>query len=829
MQTRQPHPLRPLAAHLRTALVGLACAAVLPHAPAIAAEPAASATAGTYALPAGPLSQTLYQFAAQAGITLTFDAALTDGLQSSGLDGSYSPEAGLGRLLAGSGLEAVRGENGGYRLRRLPAANRSEARLAAVTVTAAAERSGTTEGTGSYAQSGPSSTATGLNLSLHETPQSVSVMTRQRIEDEALLGVKDVLSKIPGIKVVEMGPERYTIGSRGYSITNYQLDGVGTHSDVTTQNVFQANTDLVIYDRVEVQRGASGLLTGAGDPSGAINLVRKKPTSEFQAHVAGGIGSWNQRRAEADISGPLNEAGRLRGRLVAAWQKKDSFMDYHENEKKVLYGVIEADLSDRTRLTAGIDHQISDTEGSWYGIGQPMFFSNGEQTKFSRSKSFSSGDNFSDLKTTNAFLTLEQGLAGDWKLKLSANYLHGERDYRTTFLNSMYPFPNKLTGDGLSLDATQGYSKQTQKNLDINLQGTFELFGRQHEAVLGFNYLDYEDLADIDVDTGGVHGTPANIYTWNNRGHGTHYVGSSDSDTFVRQTGFYAAGRFTLSDRLKTIVGVNVYNHRNQYILDNYLYSYYNTTKAKERGVVTPYAGITYDLTPAHTLYASYTTIYKPQTVQDRTGAMLDPREGANYELGVKSEFLDGRVASSVALYQIRQDNLAEVDPGQTVPGTTTAAYRAVKGAETNGVDLEVNGELLPGWNVAASYSYGRTENDAGKRIATVYPEHLAKLWTTWWLPGALHKLTLGGGVDWQSKAYYTVRPWWVGRNITARQSAYAVANLMARYELSKDLSLTLNVNNIFDKTYLSSLESTFYSGFYGPPRNAQLNLKYRF
>ncbi|THF67059.1 TonB-dependent siderophore receptor [Pseudothauera nasutitermitis] len=782
-----------------------------------------------FAIPAGPLDDALGAFGAAAGIMVAADPGLTAGIRSSGLSGEYGIEDGLGRLLAGSGLEAVRGQNGGYRLRRLPAASRGEARLAPVTVTAAAERSGTTEGTGSYAQSGPSSTATGLNLTLRETPQTVSVMTRQRIEDEALLGVKDVLNKTPGIKVVEMGPERYTVGSRGYSITNYQLDGVGTHTDVTTQNVFQANTDLVIYDRVEVLRGASGLLTGAGDPSGAINLVRKKPTSEFQAHVAGGIGSWNQRRAEADVSGPLNEAGSLRGRLVAAWQKKDSFVDYHENEKKVLYGVIEADLSDRTRLTVSIDHQISDTVGSWYGIGQPMFFSNGEQTKFSRSKSFSSRDNFSDLKTTNAFLTLEQGLAADWKLKLSANYLHGERDYRTTFLNSMYPFPDKLTGNGLRLDATQGKNKQAQKNLDINLQGSFELFGRQHEAVLGFNYLDYEDLADIEVDTGGVHGTPANIYTWNNRGHGTHYVGSSDSDTFVRQTGFYAAGRFSLSDRLKTIVGVNVYNHRNQYILDNYLYSYYNTTKAKEHGVVTPYAGITYDLTPAHTLYASYTTIYKPQTVQDRTGAMLDPREGANYELGVKSEFLGGRIVGSASVYQIRQDNLAVVDPGHTVPGTTSSAYRAVNGAKTTGVDLEINGEVLRGWNVAASWTYGRTEDDAGKRINTVYPEHLVKLWTTYRLPGALHKLTVGGGVDWQSKTYYTVRPWWVGRNITARQSAYAVANLMARYEISKDLSLTLNVNNLFDKTYLGSLESTFYSGMYGAPRNAQLNVKYSF
>ncbi|MGY1490108.1 TonB-dependent siderophore receptor [Methylobacillus pratensis] len=818
-------------------LLGLALGSSISAMPRLhAAEQQANTATQQYAIAAGTLDSALGEFGRISGRMVAIDPALTNGIGSKGLQGRYTEQQALSALLLGTGLEAVAAENGGYRLRKASsiagdaaASSPGNTTLPEVAVTASQERNSITEGTRNYAQSGPSSTATKLNISLRETPQTVSVMTRQRIEDEALLDVKDVLNKTPGIKVVELGPERYSIGSRGYGITNYQLDGVGTHSDITTHNITQNIADLVIYDRVEVLRGASGLLTGAGDPSGVINLVRKKPTSEFQAHIAGNIGAWSQRRAEVDVSGPLNEAGNLRGRLVAAWQKKDSFVDYHENEKKVLYGVVEADLNDRTRLTVGIDHQISDTKGSWYGIGQPMFFSNGEQTKFSRSKSFSSRDNFSDLKTTNAFLTLEQGLAADWKLKLSANYLHGERDYRTTFLNSLYSFPDKLTGNGLQLDATQGKNKQTQKNLDINLQGPFELFGRQHEAVLGFNYLNYEDLSDIEVDTGGVHGTPANIYTWNNRGHGTHYVGSSDSDTFVRQTGFYAASRFSLSDRIKTIVGVNVYNHRNSYILDNYLYDYYSATRAKESGVVTPYAGITYELTPEHTLYASYTTIYKPQTVQNRSGAMLDPREGVNYELGVKSEFFGGRITSSASVYQIRQDNLAVVDSGYTVPGTMTSAYRAVNGAKTTGVDLEINGELLHGWNMAASYTYGRTEDDDGDRINTVYPEHLVKLWTTYRLTGALHKLTVGGGVDWQSKIYYTASPWWVGRDITAKQSAYAVANLMARYDLNEKVALSLNVNNLFDKTYFSSLEDTFYSGMYGAPRSAMLNLRYKF
>jgi len=165
------------------------------------------------------------------------------------------------------------------------------------------------------------------------------------------------------------------------------------------------------------------------------------------------------------------------------------------------------------------------------------------------------------------------------------------------------------------------------------------------------------------------------------------------------------------------------------------------------------------------------------------------------------------------------------------VPGTVREpAYRAVSGAKTSGLDVELNGELAPGWQAALSYSYSITKDGEGGTIRTIFPRHMAKLWTTYRLPGDWHRLTVGGGVNWQSRIYYSATTWSLpGVTLKGEQPAYAVANLMARYDFNRQLSATLNLNNVFDKKYLQGLDTTFYTGIYAPTRHAMLTLKYQF
>ena len=810
------------------------------------AQPAAASTSQAAAtlewnLPAGALDDSLARIARQAQRSISADPALLAGKRAPAIRGSYSVEQAAQLALGDSGLRLARTPQGTLTVlasAAAPAAPPATAApgraqdhaLAEVKVVAQADRAGTTEGTGSYTARGPSGVATGLALSVRDTPQSVSVMTQQRMEDGNLTSISDVLARVPGISTSALGTERSNANARGYPITNYQLDGVSTHTEFLGLDALptQSIADMALYDRIEVLRGASGLTTGAGDPSGIVNMVRKKPTAQFQGSAEASVGSWGNRRGVLDLSSPLNASGSVRGRLVAVHQEGDSHIDFYSKKKDVLYGVIEADLTSTLKLTAGLDHQRGRSRGSMAYLGFPLFSSDGRQTDFPVSFNPASRDNRFNTDSTSAFVTLEQALANRWQLKLSANYLRSNQREDAVYLavnNSLF---ERETGDGLSLNAERRDYRLRNKSVDINLRGPFNLGGREHEAVLGFDYTDFQSLTDGSFDITGLRNKPVNIYQWDSSGSpvfGDRFV---VFDSTRRQTSLYGAGRFALADDLKLIVGGKLFNYDSDYRTDTTA-GYHETAPSSERRVFTPYAGLVYTLNPQHTLYASFATIYSPQTSRDRNGSFLDPQEGNTYEAGIKSEFLDGRLATSAAVYLIRQDNLAESDPGQFIPGTTTTASRAIKGAKTRGLDLEVNGAINRQWSIAASYNFSASEDATGQRINTTFPRQMARLWTTYRMPGEWRRLTLGGGVNWSSGIEYSGEAWQVGKQVSARQASYAVAGLMARYDVSDQLSLTLNVNNLFDRKYIAAMSGWWYSGMYGAPRNVQVSARYRF
>ncbi|MGJ7528054.1 TonB-dependent siderophore receptor [Variovorax sp. GB1P17] len=843
-------PARPSAGKcLPTRRNTLALAALLACATAPFAQtaPAASSVAAAAAdgalewnLPADELGIVLARIARQGGRTISAAPALVAGRRAHAVQGRFTVLQAAQQALAGSGLALAQTSGGTLTVVGSASGNsgspsaagtsESDATLAEVRVTATADRSATTEGTGAYTARGPGSVATGLGLSLKDTPQSISVMTQQRMEDENLTSISQVLARTPGLAINVLGTERSSASARGYAISNYQLDGVNTHTEFLGLDALpsQSIADMALYDRIEVLRGASGLTTGAGDPSGIVNMVRKKPTAAFQGVVEASVGSWGDRRAMLDLSTPLNASGSVRGRLVAVHQDGDSYIDYYSKKKDVFYGVVEADLTSSLKLTAGIDHQENRSRGSLSYLGYPLFNSDGEQTDFPVSFSGASRNNRFNTNSTSGFLTLEQSFANDWKLKLSANYLRSQQREDSVYMAVNAGLFDKFTGDGLRLNGERRDYRLRNKTVDLKLGGPFSLFGRQHEAVFGADYTDFRSLTDGSFDKSGVNGAPVNVYRWNNSGvpvFGDRFV---TFDSTRRQTSLYAAGRFQLADRLKLIVGGKLLNYDSNYITKTTA-GYNEKSPSSERRVFTPYGGLVFDLDANHTLYGSFATIYNPQSSLDRRGVLLDPQKGNTFEAGIKSAFLDGRVTTSAAVYQIRQDNLAEPDPGQFVPGTTNTASRPIKGAKTRGIDLELNGTLARGWNLSASYNYSSSHDASGKRVNTTFPRQMARIWTTYRLPGDWHRLTLGGGVEWNSGIYYTGDAWQIDRSVTARQRAYAVASLMARYDVNDQLSITLNVQNLFDRKYIASMSGWWYSGTYGAPRNAQLIARYKF
>lgn len=799
----------PLARSIRRATLALSlCSAAL-------ASSTAWAAPQHYDIPAGSLAAAVSQFAAASGVTISFSSAETSGLQSSGLQGSFELQQGFARLLQGSGLRVLQAGEKRYVLYRVETGDAVE--LGATSIDSTGLGS-TTEGTGSYT-TGLTSTATKMNLSIRETPQTITVVTRQRMDDQHLASITDVLKSTPGITMSQDGGERYNIYARGNAINTYQFDGVTTVQENVTRNMPSTLLDMALYDHVEIVRGAAGLMTGAGEPSGVVNLVRKKPTRDFKAYVQGGVGSWDNYRAEVDVSGPLNEHKTVRGRLVAAKQESDAFMDWYTQDREVLYGVVEGDLSDTTLLRFGIDNQTYKATGS---PGVPLLYTNGQPTNFSRSKGSGARWGHETFNTTHYTATLEQMLAHDWALRVVGNYMNIKRDLDNTTYSSQ---SGRAFIDQASGDAQGSHDKakvdQVQKGLDINLKGPFELLGRSHDLIVGYNYSDYHN--DHEAYSGDVE---FNYTTWDNEIANAPFTGGMDFDIKVRQQGYFAASRFNFTDQLHLILGARASDYRYDYFIHSYQYDgsfdYSSRYGMKETGVVTPYAGLIYDLTPEQSVYVSYTDIFKPQSTRDRTGKVLDPEVGKNHELGWKGEFFEGRLNANVALYLIQRDNLA-VEDNVRVPGTTDTASRAEDGAETKGIDLELAGEVAPGWNIQTGYSHTRTENADGVRLTTQLPMDTFRFWSTYRLPGEWEKLTVGGGVNWNSKSSLYFSRY----NTRITQDDYAVASLMTRYQINDHLAATVNLDNLFDEKYYAGMAGSY--GHYGAPRNANLTMRYDF
>lgn len=812
--------LRPLA--LATSLLCLGAPTLY------AAEPTSTQEAArSYRIAGGALVAVLNSFAEQSGMFIAGHNSLAAGKTSPGLNGSYTPTSGLQRLLQGSGLQALPQGNNGYVLELIPA-HSGALELGATTISGQG-LGAITEDTHAYT-TGVMASATGLPLSMRDTPQSVTVITRQQMDDQGSNSIADTLRRAPGVSVQNYDSERWEFSSRGLPITNFQYDGVNATYD-GVYDYGTTSTDMAVYDHLEIIKGSAGLLSGSGDPSATVNLIRKKPTREFKASVTQTFGSWDNYRTEGDISGPLTESGNLRGRFVGVYQDRQSYLDHYQHTKDIGYGILEADLTPDTLLTFGIDQQDTRSRGaSWTGF--PMFFSDGSRTHFSRSFNPAADWSRRDFQNQTLFASVQQKLANDWSLKVSLDRKRSQHD--TLLASASGGNPDPVSGDGMYMFMGKYKGDQLQNTLDVNLSGPFNLFGREHELIMGF--MATRSKQDVPVYGSIYPAVGGSIFDWRGEYAKPDIPRSGQNDIVQRQTGAYLATRLKPTDDLSVILGTRVSTFSGTDTTD-----FYDPTKADNRttyrqsGVVTPYAGIVYDLNDTWSVYTSYTQIYRPQSSKDADRKLLDPIEGATYEAGLKAAFYDGRLNASFAAFRIEQDNVAEYVSGFE----TDSVYRPIAGATTKGFEAQLSGEVLDGWNISAGYTYQHTR-DANNGyvyssvLQTTTPQQVVRLFSSYRLPGALEHVTVGGGVNWQSEFFGNVfQPdpndtLNFGQNARITQDSYYLVDLMARYRFNEHLSTTLNVKNLFDKKYYTGL-GNFGTGFYGEPRSLQLATKWDF
>lgn len=668
-------------------------------------------------------------------------------------------------------------------------------------------------------------TATPLSMSLRDTPQSVSVVTQQRIEDQGLLSVSDVVNNVTGVSVNQYESHRAGFTARGFDIDNLQIDSIPATWEQPWSSGEVAGS-LATYDRVEVVRGATGLMTGAGNPSAAINLVRKRAIHKQPTGSAGAsVGRWDRRRAMVDLSTPVNAAGTVRARVVGEYQQGDSWVALMKNKSQTLYGTIEADLTPGTLLSAGFSRQETEPEGPMWG-GLPYWYTDGSKTSSDRAKTSAAGWTRWDTGYDNFFADLEHGFDSGWKLR--ATYSHGDRDAES-YLLYLSGVPERSTGLGMTAFSGSYDTRTKQDDIGLHASGPFTFAGRKHEAAFGYMHSKQKFNSDSRAaDFGAAVTQVGNFNNWNGTypeptwGAPSFYEGS-----VTRQSALYGMARFSLADPLKLILGARLSSYEKTghglwtpaYVL-------------KHEREVTPYAGIVYDISDTYSAYASYTDIFQPQNLKDIGGRNLDPVLGKSAETGIKGEFFDGRLNASFALFQIKQNNLGQaagmVDRDGGGPLAPEAYYRMAKGAESKGFELDVAGELAPRWNASVGYTQYRAEDADGAHFNSVYPRKLLRLFTAYQLAGHWNDLTVGGGANWDGRAFTVDPNAPAASNGLIEQPAFSLVNLMARYDFSKQLSAQLNVDNVFDKKHFGMF-AAYGAITYGAPRTATLTLKYRF
>lgn len=672
--------------------------------------------------------------------------------------------------------------------------------------------------TGQYTVAEELDTATGLGLTLFETPQSVSVMTEQRIIDQNLNSVSEVISQTVGVSSNNLDTTRNTFNARGFEIDKYQIDGVPQAWSLAGDSG-ETIADVSIYERIEVVRGATGLLTGAGDPSASINLVRKHATSDvLKGYVNAGIGRWDTKFISGDVSTPLSANGAVRARIVAKKEVSDTYMTIPEDDRGIIYGVLDADLTANTTLSIGSSYQESNPKGSTWGA-LPAWFSDGTPTDWDQSVTTSADWTYWDTTNENSFATLVHQFSNGWEAKVSYNHTKNTADTKLLYLSGVV---DKTTGEFSNAPfpyMSEGYNKQD--SVDVQLKGTYNLFGRDHEFVMGALDSSYEtETLNFSVVT--FQPTTGNFFEWD----GSYPEPSFESTGFVAsqsttdQDGYYAATRISITDDLKVIAGGRV----SSWHQDGFNWS--GTQSYGNDDVLVPYAGLTYTITENHNVYTSFTEIFKPQNFRGADMKFLDPVEGVNLEAGLKSSFFDGSLQTAVAIFEIQQDNVAQV-AGQfpLVDGNLPENfYRGAQGVESKGFELEAVGYLTPNWNISVGYAQFKAEDANGVEVNTDSPRKKLNLFTTYEFTDALDGLVVGGGLTWESE-----RSGSGGEDLPALvQDAYTLASLMVRYSLTDDLSVQFNIDNLTDEHYYGQVG--FYSEYTNAaPRNYTLGATYSF
>ncbi|MCC3434000.1 MAG: TonB-dependent siderophore receptor [Oscillatoriales cyanobacterium] len=633
------------------------------------------------------------------------------------------------------------------------------------------------------------SSATRTETPTRDIPQSIQIVPQEVIEDQQVVRLEEALSNVSGVTFGgEATGRNITFGLRGFNDAPILRDGFVRYGS-------QSIPEVANLDRVEVLKGPASILYGEIQPGGLINLVSKEPLSEpfYEAELQ--LGNQSFIRPRIDISGPLTSDRSLLYRLNAAYQTSDSYRGFtQDNQRLSIAPTLAWRIGDRADLTVSLEY-IDDKRAADNGlpvIGRRV-------VDVPRDRVSSDPDDAIETQDFNVGYKFEYRFSDNWKLRNAFRYASYNFDFNVIGLQEL-GF-NEETGTTDLFWASQD-SQNKNYTLQTNIVGNFATGSVQHTLIFGAD-IAYSDVRTFTV---GDFETPAPVNIFNPV---YRPIPKPDEDTLALfsetnvktyRYGFYVQDQISIFDNLKLLAGIryDTAEQRND--------SGEESETTKNYDDFTPRIGIVYQPIPELSFYASYSRSFNPGSATTAGGSPIEPETGSGYEVGVKAELLDRRLAATLAYFDITKQNVAVTDPNNSLFSIASGEQ------QSRGVELDISGQILPGWNIIAAYAYTDAEVTAdtdrdvvGNRLFNV-PKHSGSLWTTYQIQsGDLQGLGFGLGFS-----YVGERQGDLANSFEV--DSYFLPNAAVFYQRD-NWRAAINIKNLFNVNYIKSISGSRASG----------------
>ncbi|MBJ9644123.1 ferrioxamine B receptor FoxA [Citrobacter sp. FDAARGOS_156] len=645
-----------------------------------------------------------------------------------------------------------------------------------------------------------------------ETPQSVSIVTREQFEEQGATSVRQAVSYTPGVYSNQIGASnRFDyIVLRGFSdgsLDNVYLDGLKMMGDTNSHSSLVV--DPWFLDNIEVVRGPASVLYGRSSPGGIVALTSRKPSFDAGGEVKLFAGNNNQRGAAFDVTGALDDNDRVAARLSGMTRYADSQFGPLKEERYALMPSLTWRITDQTRLDL-MAYLHRDPEGGSHsglpydGTVVPHYGQKISNTFYEGEDDYDKYDRRENMVGYN----IEHMFDSGWSVRQKLRYLHTDVE-----LNQVY-----AAGWLNETELNRGYSGSDENmsaiTLDSQLDGSFDTWQVNHRLLVG---IDYQDRSN---NTTGYYGAFPPIDAFNPvYGAKPDYINMYAREKHkLRQTGYYLQDQMSW-DRFRITLG----GRYDQVSISN-IDKQNGTRSDLDKNNFSSRAALLYLFDNGVAPYISYSTAFTPTSFADENGNLLEPMKGKQWEAGLKYEPEGLNSQFSASVFRINQTNIATKEE-------PTDPYRSIGEIESEGVELEAISQLTDSFRLQAAYTYTdirykkSSPEEQGKR-AVYAPRNQASTWSSYDVKnGPLAGLTLGSGVRY-------VNGITSDRQNTHTLPSYTLVDLAIGYDLTnigiKGLSTQLNVNNLTDKRYVAACNSLSYC-YFGAERSIVGSVSWKF